>query len=129
MKPLNGTARVRGSEVEITLLLSADAGAAAGPDPPPAGKLVHGADFAAVKWGDQTFSFTPKQRLIVAALVRARRDGHLWLSQEVLLEAAESECGRLRDLFRGHPAWGVMVVSALDADGPLGSYRLADPPG
>jgi hypothetical protein len=48
------------------------------------------------------------------------------LSQETLLEVAESDCERLRWLFKGHPAWGTMIVSAIHFGGPLGSYKLAD---
>lgn len=97
------------------------------PAPPPAGAVTHGPDFAAVNWGGRVFTFAPKQRSVVAALFRAREDGHGWVGQDALLEIADSDCHRLRDLFRGHPAFGTLIVGAVEAGGPPGAYRLAEP--
>lgn len=105
---------------------------AAAPEPDSPGLLparpTHSPDFASVNWHGAVYTFSPKQRSVVAALWRAMDDGHHWVGQDALLELAESDCGRVRDLFRGHPAWGAMVVSAADGDGPPGAYRLAGPP-
>jgi hypothetical protein len=127
---LQGVARINGDRVEvifsvpITLDRSAmDSGTVA---LIAQAKTSHGQDFAAVNWNGTVYSFTPKQRIIVAALWRAREEGYGWLSQEALLEVAESDCGKVRDLFRHHPAWGTMIVSAIHYGGPLGSYKLAD---
>lgn len=83
--------------------------------------VTHGADFAAVSWYGTLYTFTKKQRIIVASLWAAWEAGYHWLTQERLLEDAESDCSRLRDLFRGHPAWGTMIVSKSGGE----IYRLA----
>lgn len=131
-----GTARVVGRMVEVSVSLPL----AEGPDPhhhddarkpepaPDAGPMSHSRDFSQVRWGSTTFLFTRTQRLIVAALWNARDEGFPWVEQGVLLEAVESDGGRVRDVFRTNVAWGVMIVSGLDAGGPVGSYRIADPP-
>ncbi len=98
---------------------------AAGGAPPPA---LAAPNFSGVSWGGVVFSFNFKQRMVVAALIEARRLGHPFVAQETLLSAAESDGGPLRDLFGRHPAWGTMIVPALSVGGPLGSYALADPP-
>jgi hypothetical protein len=79
-------------------------------------------DYSTVKWGDETFTFTKKQRRVVQALFAARREGHE-LHQQGLLDAADSDATRLRDLFRDHPAWGSMIAPGED----IGTYRLVYP--
>lgn len=88
--------------------------------------LTHSPDFSAVAWRGEQFTFSRKQRLVVAALWLAREDGYDWVSTETLLDAAESDGGRVRALFGKHPAWGTLIVSALDAGGTPGTYRLAE---
>lgn len=94
-------------------------------EPPPAGRRAHAPDFATVVWDGELYTFTPRQRSVVAALWRAREDAYHFLTQEELLEAAESEGKRLRDLFRWHPSWGRLIVSGVPYGGRLGTYRLA----
>ncbi len=96
--------------------------------PDPASSSSHSRDFASVNWRGTVYTFTPTQRLVVAALWQAREDGHPFMSQEALLDAAESDGRKLRDVFRNHPAWNVMIVQGLAAGGPLGTYRLAPEP-
>lgn len=79
-------------------------------------------DYAAVKWGDVTFSFSKKQRRVVHALMAAWRDGQA-AHQTSLLDAADSEANRLRDLFRDHPAWGTMIAPGEE----VGTYRIVTP--
>jgi hypothetical protein len=87
-----------------------------GPEP------KHTDNFSAVYWpGRGTFHFYgEKQQAVVAALWAARAEGSLEVSQNVLLRAADSDGARLHDLFRGHPAWGKLV---LRGHAP-GSYTL-----
>lgn len=87
--------------------------------------LKHSPDFACVVWRGQEFTFSRKQRLVVAALFRAWDDGVRWVSQDNLLDAAESDGGRLRNVFARHPAWGTLIVSGMDEGGTPGTYRLA----
>jgi hypothetical protein len=86
-------------------------------------------NFSAVYWpGRGTFHFYgEKQQAVVAALWAARSDGTLEVSQNVLLRAADSDGARLHDLFRGHPAWGKLILRGHSP----GSYTLpkADPAG
>ena len=90
------------------------------------GDFVHSPDFASVVWRGERFTFSRKQRLVVAALWRARQEGYDWVSSETLLVAAESEGGRVRNLFSRHPAWGTLIVPAIDTGGAPGTYRLAE---
>jgi hypothetical protein len=92
----------------------------------PCGADAHSPDFASVRWRGTLYTFSRKQRAIVAALWRAREQGYEWVSSETLLEAAESNGGRVRELFKGHPAWGVMIVSAVADGGTPGTYRLSE---
>lgn len=133
---VRGTVRVKGGRATVELHLPV--GSTVGPidtprqdGPAPVGgpRPTHSRDFAAVNWYGTVYTFTQKQRLVIAALWRALEEGHKWVGQETLLEVAESDCSRVRDLFRGHPCWGVLVLSAVDYGGPPGAYRLADPPG
>jgi hypothetical protein len=93
--------------------------------PATCGASSHSPDFSSVVWRGQVFTFSPKQRLIVAALWRAREQGYLYLSSDVLLEAAESDGGKVRNLFAKHPAWGEFVLPAVAESGTPGTYRLA----
>ena len=81
--------------------------------------------FSAVYWpGRGTFHFYgEKQQAVVAALWAARAEGTLELSQNVLLRAADSDGTRLHDLFRGHPAWGKLILRGHSP----GSYTLPPP--
>lgn len=121
-----GSGKVVGNKIVIQLEVPRDGGPDVSAAAPPV--VTHSKDFAGVRWGGQTFQFNHRQRSVVAALVQARREGHDWVGQDTLLELADSDGGRLRDLFRGHPAWGTMIVSAHHTGGPVGAFRLGDPP-
>jgi hypothetical protein len=82
----------------------------------------YASDYSTVRWGEESFSFSPKQRRVVQALFAARREGHD-IHQQGLLDAADSDASRLRDLFRDHPAWGTMIIGGET----LGTYRLVYP--
>jgi hypothetical protein len=55
----------------------------------------------------------------------AREEGTLEVNQAVLLRAADSDGARLHDLFRGHPAWGKLILRGHSP----GSYTLPPPTG
>ncbi len=84
----------------------------------------HSADFASVAWRGKTFSFTGSQSVVVRELWRAWSRETPELRQETLLAAAGSDAGRLSDLFKGHPAWNVLIVPGASR----GTFRLADLP-
>lgn len=117
----------------VRVKVSVEIGGAA----PPAGAWgsgpgpKHDDGFRRVYWPDLgTFTFGPKQALVVAELWDARFNADAPdVAEGRLLLAADSDCSRLLDLFRSsgrtHPAWGTLV---LRGDGPA-TYRLPDPPG
>jgi hypothetical protein len=137
MSEVTGKARVDGESVEITLRIPAS-GVESGEER--AGRLAdkatqkkrdmseisHSPDYSAVVWYGTRYSFSLRQRLVIAALFEAEASGYRWVMQEALLEIAESDGTRLRDLFRGHPAWSVMIVSGVGQEGgQAGAYGLA----
>jgi hypothetical protein len=93
-----------------------------GPAPTPTGFPRHSADFRSVHWFGADYTFTPTQAAVIRQLWEAWEDGTPGLGQETLLEGAGSTGDRLRDVFRGSPAWGTLVV-------PLGKglFSLAPP--
>jgi hypothetical protein len=92
------------------------------------GPIVFGSDFHSCRWGSERFTFTGMQAACVRVLWEARQRGTPAVRGITVLDEAESAMAdstkpRLRDLFRNHPAWRKMIVSAS-----RGTYRLADPP-
>jgi hypothetical protein len=71
----------------------------------------HSPDFRSVHWKGQDYIFSPAQAAVIACLWEAWEDGMPDLGQETILEKAGSESNRLRDVFKDHPAWGVVIVS------------------
>jgi hypothetical protein len=106
-------------------------------DPPasPASAIQFSEDFRALRWGNETFTFTEKQAAVCRALWDSRGKGLPGVSGQMLLEAAgssmvEGEKPRLRELFRDHKAprrlhkaWGRIILRVENS-----LYRLADPP-
>ena len=85
----------------------------------------HSPDFASVNWHGSVFTFSPKQRTVIATLWRAMEDGYHYVGGDALLVEAESDCKKLRTLFGDHPAWGRFVVVGVTTGGKSGTYRLA----
>ena len=71
----------------------------------------HSKDFASVRYGERLFTFTSKQAVVMRELWLAMEAGCPVLSDRYLLDAADSSCLTLRDIFRRNPAWGVLIVS------------------
>jgi hypothetical protein len=90
---------------------------------PPAQDPYHTSDFQLVIWHGERYTFSPKQRAVVARLWAAWEKGWPGINQQQLLRAADSDAVRLADLFKRCPAWGKMIVSI----GP-GLYSLSPPP-
>lgn len=91
------------------------------PDRAKVTRRCHSPDFASAMWKGVKYRFTKIQRMVVRELWRAWENGTPELSQEYLLEVAESSSAKLSDVFSGHPAWGVMIVP-----GGRGSFQLSD---
>lgn len=89
-----------------------------------AAQARHGPGFSCCWWYGAYHTFTASQARAVAVLWEAWENDTPDVRQELLLDAAGSESRRLDNLFRGHAAWGTMIVV-----GPLrGLFRLAGPP-
>lgn len=102
---------------EVTIDLDDPPAATAGPRV----KAVHSPDYRVFDSGDgASYQFGPTQAAAVRVLHEAWVAGQPVLSQEAVLEAADSDSSRLADVFRRHPAWGVLIVPAGG-----GMYRLA----
>ncbi len=88
---------------------------------PSASIVAHSPDFSSIRWTDgEVYTFTPKQRPVAEALWQAMEDGTHFVGGAALLELAEANASRLRDLFRKSKAWGRVIVQ-----GRTGTYRLA----
>ena len=87
----------------------------------------HSKDWATVNWFGVTYTFSPRQRPVIAALWTAWQEGNPFLSQETLLELAESDSMRVRDVFKNHPAWGKLIQHGPMCGGSLGTYRFVEP--
>lgn len=98
---------------------------ASGTTDPPANIYNASPDCSCVIYRGQQYTFTRKQRSVIQALLQAREEGYDFLTQEALLELAGSDQLRLRELFRGHQAWGTVIVPGHECGGRLGTYRLA----
>jgi hypothetical protein len=85
----------------------------------------HSKDFRSVHWYGCDYSFSPTQAACVKVLWEAWENGTPELGQATILEhpEVEAESERLIDVFKGHPAWGKMIVKGRTA----GAYRLAEP--
>jgi hypothetical protein len=120
-------AQVREGTVFVTLTVPAELAPVSEVEPSPSSAETlatkHGPRFEYVRWRGKVYCFGPKQRRIIAALWKAHQQGAEWVLQDVLLDLADSDGTRVRDLFKGHPAWDTLIVQP--DDGPPGSYALA----
>lgn len=86
----------------------------------------HTSDYQLVSWHGERWNFSPKQRIVVRVLWEAWEAGRPEVSQRELLDAAESECDSLLELFkkdnRPHPAMGNLIKRVSPT-----VYRLAFP--
>lgn len=78
-------------------------------------------DFGWVRRGDVLFDFTGSQRAVVELLWADLCAHGAGRTQEQLLQAAGGSSGRLRDIFKGNPAWNSLIVNAGRKD----MYRLS----
>jgi hypothetical protein len=90
---------------------------------PPSPLAHHSLDFRSVHWFGRDYYFTAGQAACVKRLWEAWEQGYQEVGQAAILEDARLFSERLVDLFKGHPAWGTMIVP-----GKLkGAYRLQKP--
>ena len=88
--------------------------------------IEHNDSFNCVTWGNKEFVFksgAPADCFRV--MFNAWFIGKRWMDQKEILAMAETDGERLRDKFRDHPAWNLMIIPHPKTQGIFG---LADPP-
>jgi hypothetical protein len=83
-------------------------------------RTAHSLDYRSVWWFGRSLHFTKTQAAVVALLWQAWEAGTPDVGGETLLEAVGSDSKRLAEVFKGHPAWGSMIVQG----GTQGAYCL-----
>jgi hypothetical protein len=83
--------------------------------------FVFGPGYRTCLYKGTRYQFSEKQSLVVQQLHEAKLAGLDFMQQGELLRGADSESTRLSELFKGHGAWGVLIIH----DG-RGSYRLIE---
>ena len=92
----------------------------------PVPQASHSPDFRSVRCGP-LYSFSAAQAACIKVLWNAWKNGTPEVGDATILEAAESETARLSDVFRGHPAWGSMIVpGSTKSGGANWDRRFAD---
>jgi hypothetical protein len=84
----------------------------------------HSPDFRSVNWHGTHYSFTATQAECVKVLWGAAEKRTFDVGDATVLEASDSQSGRLPLVFRDHPAWGTMIVEGATR----GTHRLAVQP-
>ena len=92
------------------------------PQPAEVPQTSHSDDFRAVVWFGTPYTFTNKQAPCVGCLWSAWEKKWPGVSKADLLRACESDGTEVKDLFKGHAAWGTMIVSVRK-----GLYSLRPP--
>lgn len=86
----------------------------------PNGEFRAAPGFRSVWWRGEQFTFGSKQAQVVELLFEAHQRGTPDIGQDHILVEVESRAGRLRDLFKNHPAWNRLIIRG---DGK-GIFRL-----
>jgi hypothetical protein len=84
------------------------------------GDFVYSPDYRSVSFRGNTLSFTSRQAQVVEMLHQALVRGAPELGQDYILEELDSPNSRLRDTFKNHPAWNLLIVKGKGR----GTYRL-----
>jgi hypothetical protein len=90
-------------------------------------QVRHSTDFSEVEWFGVRYTFTKTQALAVSEWWTARENKTPAVRDETVITEIGSQNNdktrALRDLFKGHPAWGTMIVP-----GPRkGTHQLDEP--
>lgn len=121
---ITGAACVDGGNATFTLNVPIIGPSAAQAQRTLAGMASHSPDFSQVNWFGTVYYFrTREERAVVGHLWRSAEKGNESIDQAALLDVADCEYPRLRDVFGKHPAWGTMIVQ--DMNGEAGSYKLS----
>jgi 7-cyano-7-deazaguanine synthase in queuosine biosynthesis len=85
-------------------------GLAVSPAESPNGEFRAAPGFRSVWWRGEQFTFGSKQAQAVELLFEAHQRGTPDIGQDHILVEVESKAGRLRDLFKNHPAWNRLII-------------------
>lgn len=85
-------------------------------------ELEFSQDCRSGRWGQELYEFSPTQAAVMKLLYRDWKNGCPSIAQHTLLDAVGSNAKQLRDLFRNHPSFNVLVIK-----GASGTWRLAPP--
>jgi hypothetical protein len=91
---------------------------------PPSPPARHSPDFRSVLWFGQYYSFTTGQAACVQIMWNAWEQGTPEMAQQRILGDAGLDSACLLYVFKGHAAWGTMIVHG----GTKGAFRLQEPP-
>ena len=86
------------------------------------GRRRHSKDYTSVHWDGIDHTFTPLQADCVRVLWEAMDNRTPIMRGASVLAETTTDQRRLRDVFKGHVAWGTMIVPL---DEPKGTVRLA----
>lgn len=81
-------------------------------------------DCAVVEWAGVVYEFDEWQRKVVARLWAVREDDEPYETGGRLLALSGSRLPSLRELFKGQPAWGLVVVPVPAVAKLEGCYML-----
>lgn len=81
-----------------------------------------GDDFRSMNWYGTIHEFTPTQAACIRVLWEHWKQETPTVGEQTILESAESNSPRLRDVFKNHAAWGTMIVPANK-----GAFKLEPP--
>lgn len=84
----------------------------------------HSLDFRSVHWYGLDLSNNPQQAAAFAILWDAAANGTHDVGGDAVCVQIGADGRRLDHIFRGHPAWGTVVIKGASR----GSFRLAPPP-
>ena len=71
-------------------------------------------DCVVAEWAGVRYTFDEHQRTVVARLWARREDDEPSEHERALLALSDARCGSVRELFKRHPSWGVVVVWPAD---------------
>lgn len=81
--------------------------------------------FETILFRGERYSFTPQQRVVVAALWEAWEKGEPFCSHASLLELCDTASNKLSQVFARCTAWGTIILRGGPFGGPADSYCLS----
>jgi len=73
-------------------------------------ELRHSADYHSIRWRGEYYTLTHFQAASIKLLHEAYLNDTPDLSEQYIVTTIDSECKRMRDLFRNSPLWDTLVI-------------------